>query len=509
MNLAIGPIDGFILALYLAAVALIGVWVGRGQRSLDDYLLGGRELPWWAVLGSIVATETSTATFLSVPGLAYKTDGGDLRFLQLPLGFFVGRVLVAALLLPQYFRGELFTAYQVLEQRFGGATKITASGLFLVTRNVADGLRLFLAAFVLQQVLGIPLSTSIILMGVVTIIYTMVGGMKSVVWNDCLQLVVYLVGAGLALLVAFQRLPGGFDQVLQYGAVHDKWRVFDFGFDFTKPYTFWAGLIGGTFLSMGTHGADQMMVQRLLGARSQGEARRALVLSGVAVLLQFALFLFVGVTLATFFDTFPPARPFQADDEVFARFIVQYMPVGIVGVTLAAVFAAAMSTLSSSLNSSVSAAMNDFYLAGKPQEQDEHRLLRRSRQLTLLFGLVQITVAIAGPYFVQSVVNDVLAIAGFTTGIILGVFFLGVLTRDVDQRSALVGLLTGLILMSWLKFGPQIYSLFGLAFEPSGWQRLHLLAWPYYTIVGAVTTFLVGWLTARFTRPTSQPLVAA
>jgi SSS family transporter len=470
VHIAISNLDLTIVVVYLLATVAFGLAFGQKQGDVKDYLLGGGKLPWWALLGSIVGTETSTATFLSVPGLAYAANGGDLRFLQLSLGYIVGRFVVVLLILPHYFRGELLTSYEVLNSRFGGPTKMTASLLFLVTRNLADGLRLYLAAIVLEQVAGLPLTWSVIVMGVVILLFTFFGGMRSVVWNDCVQLVVYLGGAVLAGAIIVSRLPGGWQQFVEFGSAHDKFRMLDFSTDLTQNFTFWSGLVGGMFLTMGTHGTDQLMVQRLLGARSCREAGFALSLSGLFVFVQFLLFLLLGVGLAAYFAEFPPTAAFASNDQVFATFIVSHMPVGAVGLTLAAVLAAA---LSSSLNAAAAAAMNDIYRPFCRTPPSPDQLMLVTRVLTVVFGFVQIGVGIAGQHFSKNVVNDVLAIAGFTTGIILGVFLLGILTRHVSQKAALVGLVGGLAIMTGIKFGTT-------------------LAWPWFTIVGSSATFGLG-----------------
>ena len=469
-----------VLVAYLAVVIAFGLWIGRsGGRGLSDYLLGGRDLPWWALLGSIVATETSTATFLSVPGVAFAA-GGDLRFLQLAIGYIVGRCLVTVVLLPQYFRGELFTAYQVLHHRFGGATKQAASLVFLVTRNLGDGLRLFLTAIALREVVGMSLPLCVIVIGVATIVYTVAGGMKSVVWNDCLQFLVYMAGGVAALVILVDRLPDGWTGLMAFAREHDKLHVFDFRWDLAEKYTFWAGLVGGAFLTMGTHGADQLMVQRYLSARNQRDAGRALVLSGLVVFVQFALFLLIGVGLAAFYAEFPPEQPFARADRVFASFIVQHLPVGLVGLALAAVFAAAMSTLSSSLNSSATAVVNDFLRQDTDRSEAESlRFVSISRALTVVFGIVQIGIGIAAAGFVDSVVEDALAVAGFSAGILLGVFALGVLTRRVGEWAALAGMLVGLATLLWVKFATTV-------------------AWPWYAVIGASATFAAGVVVSLF-----------
>ncbi len=481
----IGPLDTAIIIGYLLAVVLLGVWLARRQNTLDDYLLAGRALPGIVILLSIVATETSTVTFLSIPGLAYDPRSGNLLFLQLCLGLVVGRLLVVVLFLPQYFRGKLFTAYQVLDQRFGGPTKQSASALFIVCRTLADGLRLYLTAIVAARLLGVSVTAAIVLLGVTTLLYTMLGGMRSVVWNDCVQFVIYIAGAVLAGWIIVSSLPGGWGQLADFARQHGKLRWLDFSIDPSRRYTFWSGLVGGCFLALVTHGTDQMMVQRYLSARSRKAAAAALAASGLVVTAQFALFLFLGIGLACFYHVFPPQMPFAKNDEVFAAFIVDHLPPGITGITLAAVLAAAMSTLSSSLNSSAAAAVNDFYKSWKRGPMDSARQLRVSRALTLFFGLVQMAVAIAGQHLQQSVVDNVLAIASFTSGAVLGVFLLGVLTRHVPQPAALIGLLGGLIVTAGVAFGTPV-------------------AWPWYALVGSCTTFAFGVAASQLMPSTAQ-----
>ena len=473
MQLAISTIDLSIVVVYILGVVLFGLWIGRGQKDVSAYLLGGRDLPWWAILGSIVATETSTVTFLSVPGIAFA-QGGDLRFLQLAIGLICGRIVVTIVLLPHYFRGNLFTAYEVLDKRFGGATKQTASVLFLVTRNLGDGLRLFLTALVLKEVVGLNLVTCIVVIGAATVVYTFFGGMKAVVWNDCIQFVVYMVGGALAGYVIIGLLPEGLRELTSFAQSEGKFRMFDFSLDITKTYTFWSGLFGGAALTLGTHGTDQMMVQRYLSARGESDARRAIIISGFVVSVQFAMFLLLGIGLACYYAHVSPRTVFERNDEVFATFIVQHLPVGLVGITLAAVFSAAMSTLSSSLSSSASAAVNDLYRPAFKIEPSSRHLLRASRLFTVVFGVVQVVVGIAASYLSRSVIGDALAIAGFSAGILLGVFALGVLTKRVGQPSALVGMIAGIAALAAVKF-------------------LTPIAWPWYAIIGSAVTFAVGY----------------
>jgi SSS family transporter len=485
MNLSIHPVDLAIVVAYLVGTVLLGLWIGRGQRGISDYLLGDRSLPAWLVLLSIVATETSTATFLSVPGLAYT---GNMTFLQLSFGYILGRYAVVRLLLPLYFRGELFTAYQVLSDRFGGATKQAASLLFIITRSLADGLRLFLAGLVLKVMLfpqataaagfDEQLTIAVVIMGLATIVYTFFGGMKAVVWTDAIQFFIYILGAVLAFIIVLDKLPSGWQSLADYGRSQGKFTVINTAWDFTQPYTLWAGILGGAFFSLGSHGADQLMVQRYLSASSQQTAGRALWASGWVVLAQFTLFLLLGVGLACFYQ----GREFSRGDEVFATFIVEELPLGVVGLTLAAVFAAAMSTLSGSLNSLAAAAVNDFYVPIFKPADDPRRILWITRGWTVVFGLVQMGVGIGGQFLAKAVVDNVLAIAGFTTGIVLGIFFLGIFGRGADQRCALIALAGGLAGMTWIKFQTP-------------------LAWPWFVLIGSLGTLTLGLLASAVLRP--------
>ena len=475
--LAIDSVDAAIVVFYLLAATALGLWIGRGQRGTADYFLGGRSLPWWAVLLSIVATETSTVTFLSIPGITYARENGDFRFLQITFGYIVGRCAVIVLLLPLYFRGEPFTAYEVLERRFGVLSRRAASALFLATRTVSDALRLFLTALVLEQVVGFDFNACILIVGVLTILYTVFGGVKSVIFNDCLQFVIYMVGALLALRAMVVALPGGAEQLQEFCTSNGKFRLFDWQINPLEPtMTFWGGLVGGMFLTAATHGTDQLMVQRYLASRNQRHAAWALGLSGLVVCLQFALFLLIGAALACFYDQFPP-RPFpdtQAD-RVFGHFIVHQLSVGLVGLTLAAVFAAAMSTLSSSLNSSATALMNDLYLPLTRRSLDQSAQLRLSRLATVLFGALQIGIAIAAGHYEAgtSIVRQVLKIAGFATGPVLGLYLLAVLTPGVGQAAALLG------------FGFGVCALSAVALTTS-------VHWAWYAAIGAAVTFAAG-----------------
>jgi SSS family transporter len=496
-------LDLAIIVAYLAGTVLFGAWFSRSQKDVKDYFVGGRSVPWWAIMGSIVATETSTVTFISVPGVAFT---GNWTFLQLVMGYMVGRIVVSIVFVPAYFRGELLTVYQILGQRFGAGVKRLAAGLFLVTRSLADGVRLFATGLVLAALLlampgvdsaarsWVPgldptvtiLVASVLVMGLTTIVYTYLGGMAAVIWTDVVQLVIYLVGAGVAAAILIDRIPGGWTEVVKAGTAAGKFTVFDFTVSVTKSYTFWSGVIGGAFLTTATHGTDQLMVQRYLCATSPRQARVALLTSGAVVFAQFTLFLLIGSMLYVYYTghatteiaAFTVDGRFQSD-RIFPHFIVTHLPPGVVGLVIAAVFAAAMSTLASSLNSSSATAVADFYMPLRPAS-DEH-YLRVSRWLTAFWGAVQISVALIAIQFSTRVVDEVLGIASFTNGIILGVFLLGTFAPGVRQRAAFAGIVVGAAVMLAVKI-------------------VGLTSWQWYVLVGSVVTYVTGVVASRADR---------
>jgi SSS family transporter len=490
------PADLTVLVIYLAGIVGFGAYFSKSHQTIQDYFVSGKTIPWWAIMGSIVATETSTVTFISVPGYAY---GNNLTFLQLVMGYMIGRVAVSWLFIPAYFKGDLLTVYQLLGERFGGGVKRLASGVFLLTRSFADGFRLFATGLVLAAVLRVMprmdeysrawlpntdptyaiLILSVIVIGIATIIYTYHGGMTAVIWTDVIQLVVYLVGAAIAAAILLREIPGGWEEVRTVAGGQHKFQLFDFTMSLARSYTFWSGVIGGAFLTTATHGTDQLMVQRYFCARDEHQARKALLWSGAVVFGQFVLFLLIGVMLFVYYTQHAPGEIASftnngrlQTDRIFPYFIVQHLPPGIVGLVLAAIFAAAMSTLSSSLNSSAAAAVNDFYVPATGGRRDGRHYLTMSRVLTGVFGAVQMIVAIAAISLSSRVVDEVLGIASFTNGIILGVFLLGTFST-VGQRAAFVGIVAGSVLMLGVKLGTAV-------------------SWQWYVLVGSAATFIFG-----------------
>jgi SSS family transporter len=484
---SVAAVNAVIVAVYFAFTVWIGRHFAGPQASLDDYLLAGRNMPWWAAAFSIVATETSTLTFIGLPGIAY---GGDLTFLQVALGYVVGRFAVAGVLVPGYFAGRFNTAYQVLAERFGGNAQTTASLIFVVNRVLADGVRLFATALVIIELLplGLPqalrLPVSIALVVGVTLYYTLRGGLRAVIWNDVVQQFIYVGGAIVAAFILLGRISGGWGSASAQLAAAGKLQWLDFSLDFTVPYTFVGGVVGGAVLTAATHGTDQMFVQRLLATGSPERARRAVIASGILVFAQIGLFLWIGTLLFAYYQAVPPAQPFTANDTVFPRFIADELPLGVGGLVIAAVFAAAMSTLSSSLSSLASASTVDLWHRGGTNDDDDEATaqartddaLRLSHRFTVVWA-----VALAGVAFLAqawgSVLEAGLTITSITFGAVLGIFLVGQTRWRVSANQASVAMSAGIVVL-------VAVQLFGT------------LAWTWYTLLGALVTIASAALLA-------------
>jgi solute:Na+ symporter, SSS family len=472
------PLDLAVIAAYLAAITLFGIAFRRGQSSVRDYFLGGRTAPWWALALSIVATETSTLTIVGTPALAFS---GNLTFLQFVMGYLAGRVVIVLLFLPHYFQGEFYTAYQLMERRFGAKVKAVAACTFLVTRVLAEGVRVAAIALVVTVALGTGQRTSILLIMALVLLYTFEGGMKAVIWTDVAQFFLYFFGSLAAFFLVLHRLPGGWETVIQAAAPAHKFRVFDFSLSFTNPaklYTFWSGLIGGTFFTMGSHGTDQTIVQRLLAARSERDSKIAVLASGVVILVQFALFLVLGVMLYAWHGA-PVVVAGRSYDSVFPDFIVTAMPPGVRGLLIAAILAVAMSNASGSLNSLAASSLIDFQelRGGSALMEDPARFLRRSRWMTLVWGLL---LAALGTIQWGPMLEAGLTIAAITLGSLLGLFLLTFLFPRATAGGVLAGMFVGLAVI--------LYAFF----------RTPLL-WTWYVPLSAAVTFVSGAVVSRAT----------
>jgi len=499
-NLGVGftGVDYAVLAAYLIGITWFGSRFRRSQTSVKDYFVGNRRTSWIVICLSIVATETSTLTLIGVPALAYSTvarpeQGGSFTYLQVVAGYIVARFVISALFIPAYFQGDMLTAYELLNRRFGPQAKHFAASLFLVMRALAEGVRVFAASLVLAAVVGASLPGlpnlwlwSIVIVGLLTLIYTFEGGIAAVIWTDLVQLVIYVGGSLLAAWMLLTLVPGGWPAIVADAGAANKLHVISFARDLTVPFTFWAGLIGGCFLTMASHGTDQLLVQRLLTCRNQRESQLALITSGFVVFAQFVLFLTIGVMLHAYYATHPlPAM--ASNDEVFPAFIVRSLPHGVAGLVIAAIFAAAMSNLSGSLNSLASTTMLDFYMplrqstadsrestADMRPTTDDQRLLLLSRYLTAAWGLALIGIAVLARGW-GSVFTVGLTIASIVYGPMLGAFLLGLLTRRVRQSDIMIAMGVSLAVMIGVNLATP-------------------LAWTWYVLAGTMVCAGVGWM---------------
>ena len=469
--MGLNHLDLAIIALYLIGITLFGLRFRKKQRSLRDYFLADRNIPWWAIALSIVAAETSTLTIISMPGLAYDSN---LTFLQVAMGYVVGRLIISLVLLPHYFRGDLYTAYQLIERRFGQRLRTVTASLFLLTRAAAEGVRVYAVSIVVSIALGTGEIASIAIITVLTLIYTFEGGLAAVIWTDVVQTFIYIGGTFVGVFTILHLAPGGWTAIHSAAASAGKLKVFDFALVFWRPYSFWAGLIGGALFNTASHGTDQLIVQRLLAARNQRQSTTALLSSGIAIFFQFALFLMVGVMLWVYYGL--PSSAFGKADYIYPKFIVTKLPHGISGLLIAAILAAAMSNLSAALNSLSSSSMVDFYLRRRPQTDDRTQL-RLSRASTFFWALLLFALAVLSLHKVARVIEVGLAIASVAYGALLGVFLLGVLTRRANERGAMMGMLFGFAVELYLWLGTKV-------------------PWTWYVAIGTSVAFGIGYVTS-------------
>ena len=472
----IHPLDLAIVIAYLLGVTALGLHFRRNQHSPTDYFLGGRTAPWWALALSIVATETSTLTIIGVPAIAYA---GNLTFLQLVFGYLVGRVLISIVLLPGYFRGEFLTAYALIEKRFGRRMRSIAALTFLVTRTLAEGVRVSAIALVVSAALGTSERLAVFIVIALTVLYTFEGGMKAVIWTDVAQFSLYLVGSVVTLFFLLHRIPGGWHEVTQVAAIAgNKLQVFDFSWNLATKYTFWSGIIGGAFLTMASHGTDQTIVQRLLAARTQKDSSRALIASGFIVLFQFTVFLLIGVLLFVFSQHTPLLSVGERTDRILPNFLVREMPTGLAGLLFAAIIAVAMSNASGALNSLAASSVLDFAILrrdGGSTANDPAKLLKLSRRITLLWGAALI---VFGLVHWGSVLEAGLTVASLPFGSLLGLFLLGTFDSRSNSNGSLVGMFAGLAAVL-------------LVF------RYTSVAFTWFVLLGACVTFIVGAIASR------------
>jgi SSS family transporter len=494
-------LDLAVILAYLAGITWFGVRFRKSQHSLRDYFLGGRAIPWWAIALSIVSAETSTLTVIGTPVLAFQ---GDFGFLQLVLGYLLARFVIAALFLPAYFRGEMYTAYELIRRRFGERLRRLSALAFLVLRALAEGVRVFAISIVISVILGAGETASIVVILCLTLLYTYEGGLAAVIWTDVVQMFLYVFGAGLSLFLLLREIPGGWTHVAAVAGPLGKLRVFDFrlaapSIFFSRTYSFWAGIIGGCFLTTASHGTEQLMVQRLLAARNRTQSQIALFSSWIVIFFQFTLFLVIGVCLFVLYRErgMPPPA---VTDRLYPLFIWQNLPSGVAGLVMAAILAASMSNLSAALNALASTTVLDLIRPfqerrrtssaaksglGKVLEKHANdapasdvNLLRLARFTTVAWGAVLGGVALLARHW-GSVLQAGLSIASIVYGALLGVFLLGLLTKRVRETDAMMGMASGLAAMLYVRFATSI-------------------AFTWYVLIGSAVTFFVGLAVSEF-----------
>ncbi len=492
MNFSV--LDYIIVIVYLVSVVAFGIISSGKQKNTKDYFLGGKEMKWWAVGLSIVASETSTLTFISIPGLAYKSN---MMFLQLVFGYFIGRLLVTVIFIPAYYKGEIETAYDYLGKRFGMTLRKLTSSVFIITRVLASGVRLFATAIPVHIITGYDYPTSIAIIGVFTLIYTYLGGLKAVVSMDVVQMFIYIGGAIIAMVVIFQYLPNGLDDVIKYSTMNgqDKFQIFNvgtfttWGEFFASPYTLLGAFLGGTFLTMASHGTDQLLVQRLLGCKTKRDSQKALMLDASVIVLQFAFFLFLGLCLNAFYQGVPfkelimksTGANLTSSDEIFPKFIVENLPTGVAGIVIAGVLASAMGTLSSAISSLASSTYLDLFKNLKGRVYDPKKEMFWSKVFTLFWGVVLIGGAMLFKDSKNPVVELGLSIASFTYGGLLGTFLLGIFFKKTKQKDAIIGFIAGILGMVAVIYYTKT-------------------AYTWYVIIGVIITITVANIVSLFTK---------
>lgn len=506
--------DVFVIAIYFLAIFCIGIYAGRKQRTLTDYALGNRSLPWWAILASILAAEISAATFLGAPGEGYHTR--NFTYAQLCIGTILGRIIVGKLFLKPYYDYKVVSIYEYLERRFGILTRRTASMVFLISRVLASGTRLYFAGILLviayQFITGVQAGASqtvllyiaaLVIISIATTIYTAIGGLKAVVWTDVLQAIVLAVSMLSALWILFVHIPGGWDSISAVMNGADDWKFFSWGTEqglgfleqcshiLGQEYTVWAAFLGATFITMATHGTDQDMVQRMLAAKNNKAGTKAVIVSGLLDFPIVLVFLFTGILLYIFYQYNPEALPADIPKlHIFPYFIIHELPDGIRGLLIAGLLATAMGSLSTALNSLATTATKDWYQDIFKPDATERQLLRCVRWGTAGFSLLLIVVGSITAWYVVHhpevrIIQIALGIFGYTYGSLLGIFLLGMLTRTRGNDTGnLIAMTAGFIVISFLT---------GLIPLPPSWER-HIpeIAFPWRVTIGTLVTFAVG-----------------
>ncbi|GAB2456048.1 sodium:solute symporter [Jatrophihabitans fulvus] len=499
-----------VIIAYLVVIALIGLKLSGRQKSAEDYFTGEKSMPWWSVMGSIVATETSTLTVISVPGVAYLTN---FSYVELAVGYIIGRTLVSFVLLPLYFKGGFVSAYQYLGERFGRHVQGLASVTFLVTRLLAEGVRLFASAIpikLLLEELGVSVNYFVIILvlSLITVAYTYVGGIKAVIWTDVIQMTLYVGGAIVCIVVLLghtgfgalgDALDGGKFEIFQT----DDWSFFNI---VTNPYAFVTAVVGGAIFGMASHGSDQLIAQRVLATKNLSDGRKAMIGSGIAVTVQFALFSLVGALLWVYKDM-KPLPEGVSSDTVFPDFVLNGLPVGLSGLLIAGILAATMGSLSSALNSLSNSTVADIINAWVGHKPSPQQMLTIARYATLAWTAVMVVFASLFDDTKNQVIVIGLSITGYTYGAMLGAFILGLLIKRADQVAAAVALVVTVAVMAWIVLRVKVTTGGDILWwsDEADPTVAKSLAFPWFVPAGVIITLVVGGLISLVRPRTPTP----
>ena len=515
-------IDTCVLLLYFVVIITIGLRMGRKEDSLEDFALGGRRIPWWAVLASLVAAETSAGTFFGTPGEGFALR--NYTYLQLAIGTIIGRILVSYIFIKPFYDYKVFSIYEYLTARFGVASKNAASAVFMITRVLASGARLYVAAIALAlayemisgtrpnqtQTLWIYIGATVAIV-ILTAIYTTIGGIKAVIWTDLIQASIMIGSALIALGLLYSAIPGGWEEIVQRRGAFQVSDLFATGLDparhgwdkwigmFETEYTVFA-ILGAVFITMGTHGTDQDMVQRMLTAPDIRRSRRSLILSGLADIPIAFTFLSIGLLLWVYYQAHPDPTLSKTPNETFCHFILYQMPVGLRGLLLAGIFATAMGSLSTALNALATSFTRDWYEPYINRAATDAQSLRAVRWATVWFSVVMIVIASTTAYLVivhpdVRIIPIVLGIFGYTYGSLLGIFFAGMLTKDRgNDFGNILAMILGFVAVALLSGLPNgVAGIFGTKlYQQPEW--LPVMEFPWWIFCGSVVTFLVAIL---------------
>lgn len=499
--------DWAVVVIYLAAIISFGIFAGRGQKNTKDFFLGSRNMPWWGVGFSIIATETSALTFVGVPAAAYGVD--NLTFIQIIIGYVIARVILAVVMVPLYFKGEIYSAYQLFENAFGPGARRTASFIFLIAATLGAGVRIYVTCIPLQLILGfssnqIPLV--ILLFVILSLTYTLIGGVKSAIWVEAIQFLLFLGGGIFTLFYVPSLIEGGLPAAWEIAKQGGKLEWLNSTFSMAKPFNIWMGIIGGTFVVLSSHGVDQLIVQRVLTCKSVKDGRKALLLSGVVILPLFLIFLLCGALLWVYYQKnqipipLPEARPgVSKNDYIFPTFIITAMPPILKGFLIVAILSAAMSSVTAALSALSSVSTMDIFKGLSKKVHTDEFFMKFSRASMIAWAVILVIVAVASRH-VESALNTALALSGWTNGAMLGGLLLVLFWRSGRSLPVIIGMVVAVASTVYIA-NFFTFSTVG----PDGKAVVGKVAWPWFTLIGTVITLTVAWLVRLVTPTSTEP----